>query len=55
MKAYRVTAYITIYYEMDVMADNEEDAIEEYEKSISDEFSWTDIDEVRVRQIGGEW
>ena len=54
MGAYRVTAHITICYEMDVVADNEEDAIEEYEKAMSDEFGWIDIDEVRVRQIGGE-
>jgi hypothetical protein len=54
MKQYRVTAHITICYEMDVMADNEEDAIEEYEKSMADEFGWIDIDEVKVRQIGGE-
>lgn len=54
MKQYRVTAHITICYEMDVMADNEEDAIEEYEKSMADEFGWVDIDEVKVRQIGGE-
>lgn len=54
MKTYRVTAHVTICYEMDVMAENEEDAIEEYEKSMSDEFGWIDIDEVRVRQIGGE-
>ena len=52
MKAYRVTAHITICYEMDVMADNEEDAIKEYEKSMSDEFGWVDIDGIRVKQIG---
>lgn len=53
MKEYRVTAHITICMEMDVMADNVEDAIDEYVKSMNNEYGWVDVEGIKVQQLGG--
>ena len=51
MKEYRVTAHITVCIEMDVMADNVDDAIDEYVKSMNNEYGWVDVEGIKVQQV----
>ena len=52
MDKYRVSAHVTIYVEIDIEAENADEAVKEFDLQIEEEYGWTDYDTAYVRPIG---
>ena len=48
MAKYTVNAQVTVFQEIVVTADNEEEAIEVFKKKLEDRYGWVDFDTVYV-------
>ena len=52
MDKYRVSAHVTICVEIDIEAENADEAVKEFDLQIAEEYGWADYDTVCVSPIG---